>query len=219
MMKTVFLLILLSTVCLPEEFSYKWSSYTTYFKQNIDDRGNNIKIAVRFLDGKILLPKVIFSFNDEITKKIPEEELGTASILVGDRRILGVGGGLCQVSSTLYAAALYAGLSIYERKPHSKLVSYIIPGLDATVCVNEGVDLKFYNPYNWNLMIKAMVKGNSLSVEFYGTKPKTREIKISVSKPTKSDRFLLTTTTRTVFSSGKELFSEIVSRDRYLIPE
>lgn len=215
----IFLLIILNTVCFSDQFKYKWSSYTTYFKQNIDARDNNIELAASYLNGKVLLPKTIFSFNEEVTEKIPEEELGIASVLVGERRTIGLGGGLCQVSSTLYAAVLYAGLSIYERKPHSKPVSYILPGLDATVSIKEGVDLQFYNPYSCKLMIKAYVVGNSLTVEIYGTKPKVREIKISVSKPEKNGQFLFTTTARTVFSSGKEIFSEIVSRDRYLAPE
>ncbi len=215
----IFLLIFLNIICLADQFRYQWSSYTTYFKQNIDERDTNIEIAARYLDGKILLPKVIFSFNEEITEKIPEDQLGTASILVGEKKVLGFGGGLCQVSSTLYAAALYAGLSIFERKPHSKLVLYIPPGLDATVSLSEGTDLKLYNPYSCQLIIRAKVDGNSLNISIYGTKQKTRSVKISVSKPEKNGQFLLVTTTRTVFSSDKELFSEIVSMDRYLIPE
>ncbi|HRR95247.1 MAG TPA: VanW family protein [Candidatus Ratteibacteria bacterium] len=217
--KIVFILIFLNSICMADQFKYKWSSYTTYFQQNIDERGNNIETGAKYLDGKILFPRVIFSFNNEITEKISDGELGTASTLIGDKRVLGLGGGLCQVSSTLYAAVLYAGLSIFERKPHSKLVSYIPPGLDATVSIDEGIDLKFYNPYTCNLMIKSEVEGNSLKITILGTKPKVREIKVYVAKPIKQEQFLLTTTTRTVFSSGKELFSEIVSRDKYLIPE
>jgi len=214
--KTIFFLILLNVFCFADEFKHKWSSYTTYFRQDIDERDNNIEVAARYLDGKILVPKVIFSFNDEVTGKIPEDELGTASTIVGDRRVPGIGGGLCQVSSTLYAAVLYAGLSIVERKSHSELVSYVPPGLDATVSINDGVDLKFYNPYGCNLIIRASVEGNSLIVAIYGAKPRVRDIKIFVSKPVKKEQFLYTTTTRTVFSSGRELFSEIVSMDKYL---
>jgi len=217
--KIYLILMFLNSFCIADQFKYEWSSYTTYFQQNIDERENNIEIGARYLDGKILLPKIVFSFNEEITNKIPDEELGIASILVGDKRVLGLGGGLCQVSSTLYAAVLYAGLSIFERKPHSKLVSYITPGIDATVSIDEGIDLKFYNPYACPLMIKSEVIGNSLKITIYGTKPKIREVKISISKPIKQDQLLLTTTIRTISSNGKELFSEVVSKDKYLIPE
>ncbi|MCM8817129.1 MAG: VanW family protein, partial [Candidatus Omnitrophica bacterium] len=86
-----------------DNFPYLWSSYTTYFKQDIDDRGNNIQIAANYLDGYILLPKTIFSFNEDVTSKIPEQNLGVACVLINDKRVLGYGGGLCQVSSTLYA--------------------------------------------------------------------------------------------------------------------
>ncbi|MCM8824544.1 MAG: VanW family protein [Candidatus Omnitrophica bacterium] len=214
-------LFLLSTglILSAENFPYKWSSYTTFFTPNIDDRGVNIENAARYLDGFILLPKTIFSFNEDVSSRIPEEQLGIAPTLSGEKRVIGFGGGLCQVASTLYAASLYAGLSIYERKPHSKPVSYIPAGLDATVSKDEGVDLKIYNPYNCELAVRAFVKENSLTVSIYGTKPMPREIKVSITKPEKFDNFIYTVTSRHIFSNGKAVFSEIVSRDRYIASE
>lgn len=203
-------------ICIAGEFGYLWASYTTYFKENIDDRMVNIKNAVRYLDGYVLLPKTIFSFNEDVTSKIPEDQFAQAPILVGEKRVPGFGGGLCQVASTLYAASLYAGLSIHQRKPHSKLVSYILPGLDATVSKEEGIDLEIYNPYICPVMIKAVNEANSLTISIYSTKPKFRQIKISITEPKKIDNFVFTTTTRQVYSKGKLLFSEIVSRDKYL---
>ncbi|MGB9642817.1 MAG: VanW family protein [Candidatus Ratteibacteria bacterium] len=214
-----FLLSIFMSICYAEEFKYQWSSYTTYFKTDIDQRQHNIKIAAMYLDGFVLYPKTIFSFNKQVTEKIPEEQLGPATIVSGEQTTAGYGGGLCQISSTLYAASLYAGLSIYERKPHSKPVSYINMGLDATVANDEGVDLKIFNPYRCKLLIKASVIGNGLTVSIFGTRPKPGKIDISISRPERKENFFYTTTTRTVFSSGKEIFSEIVSRDRYLVPE
>jgi vancomycin resistance protein YoaR len=215
MKKLIFLLLVACCFCYANEFKYRWATYTTYFNEHIDERQTNIKVAARYLDGFVLLPKTIFSFNDEVTSRISENELGTANTLVGEKRVPGYGGGLCQVSSTLYAAALYAGLSIFERKPHSKIVSYILPGLDATVSKEQGVDLKIYNPYNFRFIIKASVDGNALNISIFGEKPKMREIEIIVSKPEKQGDFIYTITTRRVFTSGKEVFSEIVSRDYY----
>ncbi|HOK80380.1 MAG TPA: VanW family protein [bacterium] len=215
----IFLLSIFAVSYCAEEFKYQWSSYTTYFRTNIDQRQHNIKIATMYLDGFVLYPKTIFSFNNEITEKIPEEQLGPATIVSGEQTTVGFGGGLCQISSTLYAASLYAGLSIYERKSHSKPVGYINMGLDATVANDEGVDLKIFNPYRCKLLIKASVIGNGLNVSIFGSRPKPNTVVISVSKPERKENFLYTTTTRTIFSSGKEIFSEIVSIDKYLAPE
>jgi vancomycin resistance protein YoaR len=215
MKKLIFFLILFEYFGFTDEFKFLWSSYTTYFKENIDQRKINITVAARYLDGFILLPKTIFSFNEEITDKIPENELGVANVFIGERRMPGFGGGLCQVSSTLYAAALYAGLSIFERRPHSKIVSYILPGLDATVSKEEGVDLKIYNPYKCKLIIRANVNLNSLNISIYGERPKIRDIKIILSRPERIDNFIYVTTIRKVFSNNREIFSEIVSRDKY----
>ena len=215
MKKLIFFLILFEYFGFANEFKFLWSSYTTYFKENIDQRKINITVAARYLDGFILLPKTIFSFNEEITDKIPENELGVANVFIGERRVPGFGGGLCQVSSTLYAAALYAGLSIFERRPHSKIVSYILPGLDATVSKEEGIDLKIYNPYKCKLIIRANVNLNSLNISIYGERPKIRDIKIILSRPERIDNFIYVTTIRKVFSNNREIFSEIVSRDKY----
>lgn len=214
-----FLLVAVSEIYCTDNFTYLWSSYTTYFKQGIDDRGINIQAAANYLEGYILLPKTIFSFNEDITSKISSDHLGIASTLIGEKRVQGYGGGLCQVASTLYSATLYAGLSIIERKPHSKLVSYISPGLDATVSIDEAIDLKFYNPYNCKLMIKTSVSENSFTVSIYGTMPKKREIKIAIEKPEKIGNFVHTTTVREILSSGRMVFSEVVSRDRYIVSE
>ncbi len=214
-----FLLFLCCRVNATDDFVYLWATYTTYFRQDIDDRAINIQIAANYLDGYILMPKAIFSFNEDVTSRIPEDHLGIASILIAEERLPGYGGGLCQVASTLYSACLSAGLSIHERKPHSKMVSYVPPGLDATVSKDEGVDLKICNPYACKLMIRAFVKDNGLTVSIYGTKPKQREIRILTTKPRKIGDFIHITAIREVFSSGKMVFSEVISRDKYLVSE
>ncbi|MCM8769526.1 MAG: VanW family protein [Candidatus Omnitrophica bacterium] len=214
-----FLLLFLGAISQADNFIFQWSSYTTYFRKDIDDRGINIENAARYLDGFTLWPKTIFSFNEDVTSNIPQEHLGVASILSGERITPGFGGGLCQVSSTLYAASLYSGLSIYERKGHSKPVSYIPPGLDATVSKDDGSDLKIFNPYNCQLLIRAAVKGNCLTVSIWGPKPKPREVKVILGRPERIENFIYTTTQRHILTKGKVIFSEIVSRDKYIISD
>ena len=211
-------LLLASRILFAAEFSCLWSSYTTYFQDGIDGRGKNIELAASRLDGYKLLPGAEFSFNETVSQKVPEEEMGFAATLSGDRRVPGLGGGLCQVASTLYNAALLAGISIRERKSHSSAIGYVPSGLDATVSIDEGVDLKFQNPFSQPLLVRAAVNGECLEVNIYGATPKKNQVEIMVSKPEKRNGYLYTYTRRIISDGRKELFSEIVSRDRYKLP-
>ena len=217
MKKFCFILILLiftkSIFC--KNFNYLWAEYTTYFKNGIDARKKNIESAIKILDGYILYPNIEFSFIEEVINKIPEDELGPASTIIDEERVLGLGGGLCQVATTLYNVALLSGISIRERKNHSSPVSYVSPGLDATVSKGEGVDLKIQNPYRNPLMIKAKVINNKLQMRIYGTEPKKRNVKIIVEINRKSDKYLETITKRYIGEDEKLIFDEIISKDKY----
>jgi vancomycin resistance protein YoaR len=201
-----------------EEYSYLWSSCTTHFQTGIDGREKNIEVAARILDGYQFLPGVEFSFNETVTRIIPEEELGMAACLVGDKRVPGLGGGLCQVASTLYDAALIAGISIRERKAHSSVVGYITPGLDATVSSDDGVDLKIQNPYRQPLLVRTSIEKQNLTISLFGLQPKKGQVKLLVSRDEEPNNYISTFTRRVVVNNGKEIFSEIVSRDRYRLP-
>ncbi|HOK57368.1 MAG TPA: VanW family protein [bacterium] len=200
-----------------EDFNYLWAEYSTYFKDGIDARKKNIESAVKILDGYILYPNIEFSFIEEVINKIPEDEMGPASTIVGEKRVPGIGGGLCQVATTLYNLALLSGISIRERKNHSSPVSYVSPGLDATVSKEEDVDLKIQNPYKYPLMIKVKVINNKLQMELYGKVPKKRNIKIVVENFRKTDNYFETITKRYIYDEGKLLFYEIISKDKYKI--
>jgi len=141
--------------------------------------------------------------------------MGPASSIIGEKRVPSIGGGLCQVATTLYNVALLSGISIRERKSHSSPVSYVSPGLDATVSKDEGIDLKIQNPYRNPLMIKAKIINNKLQMEIYGTQPKKRNVKIMVEITGKSNEYLETITKRYVGEEEKLLFYEVISKDKY----
>ena len=202
-----------------KEYPYLWSACTTHFQNGIDGREKNIEAAAKILDGYQFLPGVEFSFNETVTRTIPEEDMVLAACLIGDKRVPDLGGGLCQVASTLYDAALRAGISIRERKAHSSLVRYIAPGLDATVSSDEGVDLKIQNPYRQPLLVKTSVEKENLTISIFGLQPKKGRVRILVSRPEEKSGYIYTFTRRVVINNDQESFSEIVSRDRYRLPK
>lgn len=134
------------------------SEYTTHFDNNLDDRIVNISAAASKLDGYIIEPNKIFSFNDVVGIRTVKNGYKKAPVLLEGRRTDDLGGGVCQVSSTLHAAALLGQLKIIERRPHSLVPKYIEPGYDATVafpasCEDpkqpcEKLDLKIKNTYD-----------------------------------------------------------------------
>lgn len=150
---------------------YGWrkiSSYTTYFNAEDGDRCENISIAASLIDGITVQPYGEFSFNKTVGRRTAEAGYRQAKIIVQGEYVLGVGGGVCQVSTTLYNAALKSGLNVIEYHPHSLRVGYVAPSRDAMVS-NES-DLQFYNPHAFPVYLSAQVFENGLCVSFFGQK-------------------------------------------------
>jgi vancomycin resistance protein YoaR len=134
-------------------------------------RSANIKNAAAKVDGTILMPGQVFSFNDKVGPRSAENGFVLAPEIQGDELAMGYGGGTCQVSSTLYAAALYGALDITDRQNHSRPSSYIQLGMDATVSYPL-VDLKIKNSFSFPVMIHAYLpKPNAIRVEILGGDP------------------------------------------------
>lgn len=149
----------------------KWqtiSSYTTYFNQDDKSRVQNIRIATELINGVILQAYGEFSFNQTVGKRTAEAGFQQAKIIVNGEYVLGTGGGVCQVSTTLYNAALKSGLTVTEFHPHSLQVSYVAPSRDAMVSSHS--DLKFVNPYAFPVKLCAEVKEGAVRVRFTGKK-------------------------------------------------
>lgn len=144
----------------------KMTSYTTYFNEEDRDRCQNIKIAASLIDGVAIQAYGEFSFNATVGKRTEEAGFKQAKIIVNGEYVSGVGGGVCQVSTTLYNAALKAGLSVTEFHPHSLRVSYVAPSRDAMV--STGSDLCFFNPHAFSVYLSAKVFDGGVRVAFYG---------------------------------------------------
>lgn len=153
----------------------KVSSYTTNFT-NIPNpnRENNIKIAASKINGIILFPDDVFSFNQSVGRTTEKEGYKKAPTIVKNRIVDDYGGGICQVSSTLYSAMLHANVKALERTNHNLPVSYIPLGLDATV--SEGsTDFKFKNTLGFPLYIESIIQNGNLIFNIYSNNTLTQK--------------------------------------------
>ncbi|OHW62326.1 vancomycin B-type resistance protein VanW [Andreesenia angusta] len=142
-------------------------SYTTYFSARDTNRNYNIALSARSINGRTVAPGTVFSFNGATGLKNKANGYRESIVISGGKFVLGVGGGVCQTSSTLYNAVLNAGLQVVERHPHSQPVSYVPRGRDATVA-DYALDFKFRNNTSYPLKIKASTTSNSVTVSIYG---------------------------------------------------
>ncbi len=123
-------------------------------------------MAAEALNNALVYSGKTFSFNERVGPRTPDRGYLKAIIFVNKKQVEGYGGGVCQVSTTLYNAVLDAGLRVMERHPHSLPVSYVPKGKDATV--NFGTaDFKFKNNTANTLMLHAFVDKNKLTVEIF----------------------------------------------------
>ena len=156
------------------------ASGTTYFKGSSSTRVYNIEVAADKLIGVVVPPGGVFSFNSAIEAVSGANGFEDSAIIWGDRTAVGVGGGVCQVSTTVFRAALEGGFPFLERHNHGYVVSwYGDPGFDATI-YTPYVDLRFLNDTDAHLLIQPVVDGveGVLSFRFYGTRP-DRKVEIS----------------------------------------
>jgi len=147
------------------------SSYETSFHGRAGARAVNIATATGYLNGTVLRPGQIVSFNAVVGARTLQRGFTQAPVIVQDELDEAVGGGVCQVATTLHAAAVYGLLDIVRRRSHSRPSGYAPLGLDATV-VEDEVDLRIRNPYRETLIIQAFLPGNEkVRVEILGKSP------------------------------------------------
>ncbi len=144
----------------------KLSSFTTYFNEDDKSRSGNIALAARRIDGTTVRPEEEFSFNAAVGARTKENGFQEAKVIQDGEFIIGVGGGVCQASTTLYNAAVLAGLKITSRKPHSLAVHYVEPSRDAMV--SSYSDFKFKNTHTYPVYLSMKVRGDAITVTFYG---------------------------------------------------
>lgn len=157
------------------------SEGVSYFPGSIPARIQNIRVGTARYQGVLLAPGEVFSFGEILGEVSAATGYAPARVIIGNKQEDQYGGGLCQVSSTVYRAALNAGLPILERYNHSFAVSYYtnpygVPGVDATIYYPQ-VDFKFRNDTGSHILIQTVLSGTTLKFQFYGTKTKSGRIR------------------------------------------
>jgi vancomycin resistance protein YoaR len=211
--------------------------YVTRFNRGKVQRSSNIKRAGISINGIILMPNDEFSFNDSVGPRTIERGYKPAPVILNGELIEGIGGGICQVSSTLYNAVLMSGLEIIERYNHSIPSTYVGKGRDATVSYGV-LDFKFRNNLAYPIYIESYTSRNQMIVRIYGKKTDNSITKIkthldeiqNMPVETKYDNNLIQgtekiekkgrngykiSTYRIIYKDGKIIKNERISKDYY----
>ncbi len=150
-------------------FTELLAEYTSSLAGSSYNRKTNVALAASSVNGTILNPDEVFSYNKTVGDVTAATGYLPATIFTAKGHESGIGGGICQVSSTLYCAALYANLDIVKRRNHTYIVGYVPYGQDATVYEGE-LDFRFKNNTNEPLKIVSYVSGGNLIVRLLGKK-------------------------------------------------
>lgn len=186
--------------------------YSTYYYPG--DRGDNIWIAANAISDKIVKTGWEFSFNTTVGRRTYDAGYLNAGVIINGRPAVDVGGGVCQVSSTLYNAVLLAGLTPTERTPHYFQSSYIGTGRDATVA-DDQIDFKFRNDLPHPVYLTAYASGSTLTVFVLGTAADLDGANISIETEGSS---MSPSVYRVYYKDGQVLKSEYLHTDVYHEP-
>ena len=152
-------------------------AYSSDFSTSSQARASNVELTASRINGYILMPGDVFSYDKTVGSRTVENAYKVAGVYVGNRTESGVGGGICQTSSTLYSAVLYADLEIVQRTSHSLPIAYVPAGMDATIA--EGyIDFRFKNNTPYPVKIQATAEGRRLTCKLLGVKDPDKKVEI-----------------------------------------
>jgi vancomycin resistance protein YoaR len=158
------------------------SSFSTNFSSSTEARATNVSIAASKINGSIIAPGETFSYNSRVGQATTAAGFKEAPEYSNGKVVMGVGGGICQVSSTLHNAVLRnPDAKIASRNNHSFTVSYVESGYDAAVSYGY-LDYKFVNDSKWPIKINAVTSGRTLTISIIGTKDNNKVVSLSTKK-------------------------------------
>ena len=152
-----------------EAFPDRLSIFTTRYNAADTNRTTNLRIACNKINGKVLMPGETFSYNKTLGERTPAAGYKNAKVYEAGQVVDGIGGGICQISSTLYNAVLMANLDVTDRSNHQFVTSYLPAGRDATV-VYGAIDFQFKNTRKTPIKINAGISGGIATVSIFGIK-------------------------------------------------
>ena len=152
-----------------EAFPDQLSSFSTNYSTRDTGRTTNLRLAANKVNGTVLMPGETFSYNKVVGKRTYAAGFKDAAVYENGQVVDGIGGGICQISSTIYNAAIYANLDIVQRDNHQFVPSYVTASRDATV-VYGSIDFQFKNNRNYPIKIMCSVSGGVATVRIFGLK-------------------------------------------------
>lgn len=216
----------------------KISTFTTNYQTSSVERAYNIELSTKAINGTVLMPGDTFSFNDIVGERTAARGYREAPVIIGNKIESGLGGGICQVSSTLYNAILKTGLKSTQRVHHTLPSSYVPLGLDATVDWGN-IDYRFKNTFEHPIFIEGYVRDRNLYFNLYSksdltvrTYNITNEVYETVNATVKTiddpnlpvgqtvieqkalNGFKVKVT-RSIYENGNLISSEVISNDFY----
>jgi len=192
------------------------AAYSTDLSQRTPAQLQNIRIAAEAVDGVQLAPGEVFSFNSAAGPYTSSRGYVPAPAIVAGELSAAPAGGVCQVSSTLYNAALLAGLQVVERHAHSRPAASVPPGRDATV--SGAVDLRVRNVLSSKVIVEASVAGGELVCRVVGTQKPDHSITLrsQIIRTRRGGRpALVARVWRKQEAAGRQASSELISEDVY----
>lgn len=191
------------------------STFTTKYGTADVNRNTNIALAAKSINSVVVMPGEVFSYNDLIGECSTRTGYKTSTIYLNGELSTGVGGGICQVSTTLYNTVLRANLEIVQRRNHSLGVTYVPAGQDAMVSIGSS-DFKFKNNRDYPVKVVAYTGTGSITCEIYGLKQETEyEVKLQSRTIEKTDEKYKVQTYKVLYLNGKEVSRTWLSTDTY----
>lgn len=198
-----------------DAFPHKLSTFSTSYYTSNRDRTTNLKLAAAKINGTVIMPGDTFSYNKVVGERTASAGYKNAAIYVNGEVADGLGGGICQITTTLYDAVVYANLDIVQRQNHCFVPSYVSGGKDATVVYGQ-IDFKFKNNRNYPIKIKASVSGGIATVSIYGLKTNNDyKIKITSKKVRNSGNYSIYKAYKHYYKNNKLIKTELLSTDTY----
>lgn len=198
-----------------EAFPDLLATYSTKFNAGITNRVTNLKLASNKINGTVLMPGETFSYNGIVGKRTVEAGYKEASVYMNGQEVMGLGGGICQVSTTLFNAALLSNLEMVEVHNHQFVPGYSSTGRDATVSWGTK-DFQFKNSRNYPIKIVSTISGGTATVQIYGMKePEEYDVNISVQITAKTAAYTKSATYRTLKQNGTTIKTEKIYNCTY----
>lgn len=198
-----------------EAFPDLLSSFSTNYAASNKNRTTNLILASNKVNGTVLMPGEVFSYNKTVGERTIAAGYKEAPIYVSGEVVDGLGGGICQITTTLYNAVVYANLEIVQRSNHQFIPSYVGASRDATV-VYGSIDFQFKNNRNYPIKLVSSVKGGVATFNIYGLK-QDDDVNVEISAYTtgKTASAIYSEAYKIMKRNGAVVGRELLSKDTY----